>query len=82
LTHIARGPGGYVLPVCDQPWFDGSRTPKELILAWEQASREDWIRFDAYRCKERKAQEKSEAKWTTFFIIAWFLIVLLAVVFR
>ncbi len=33
MTHIARDPGGYVLPICDQPWFDGSRTPKELIVA-------------------------------------------------
>ena len=71
-----------MLPVCDQPWFDGSRTPKELILAWEQASCEDWVRFDACRRKERKAQEKAEAKWTAYFIIVWFLVVVLAMVFR
>lgn len=82
MTFIARDPGGYVPPVGDQPWFDGSRTPKELISAWEQADREDWMRLDALRRQERKAETKTAAKWKTFLVIGWFLIVILGVVFR
>ncbi len=82
MTHIARDPGGHVLPVCDQPWFDGSRTPKGLILAWEQANREDWKRFDASRRQEREAQAQSVGKAWMFSAAVLVLVFILAAVFR
>ncbi len=53
-----------------------------LILAWEQANREDWKRFDARLRREREAQARFEAKARTLFAIALILIFILAVVFR
>lgn len=83
MTEIARDPGGYVLPVCDQPWFDSGRTPPELIKAWEQANREDWVRFDAWLRKEREVEAKERAaaaaKARTFFFIVWVLVCIWAV---
>ncbi len=82
MTQIARDPGGHVLPVCDQPWFDGSRTPKGLILAWEQANREDWQRFDASQRQEREAQAKSAGKAWMFSASVLVMVFILAAVFR
>jgi hypothetical protein len=82
VTHIARDPRGYVLPIRNQPWFDGSRTPKALIDAWEQANREDWKRFDVLLRREREAQAKSGAKAWMFPAAAVVLAFILAMVFR
>src|SRR5690349_3519070 len=68
MTEIARGPGGYVLPLGDQPWADGHRTPKEMVLAWEEAKREDWVRTDAWLEKEREAQVKSAGRAKAFLV--------------
>jgi len=63
MVEIARDQSGYVLPIAEQPWFDGHQTPDECLMAWNAADAEDWARFDRHLRAERAAQAAFDARW-------------------
>jgi hypothetical protein len=61
--HILRGTDGFILPVADQPWYDGWRTPKECLAAWETADREDWKQFERRLQADRARQAAADVRF-------------------